>query len=79
MTATGYGDIVPQTILGKMVATVAMVAGSLFLSIPLAIVGNEFQAAWNEASVLLSAAIRSHFERLISLLVLLFVLVLVFP
>ncbi|KAK3237510.1 hypothetical protein CYMTET_52420, partial [Cymbomonas tetramitiformis] len=48
MTTVGYGDVVPGTTLGKLVCVFAMIMGVLFLSMPLAIVGNNFCHVWDE-------------------------------
>ena len=42
MTTVGYGDVSPLTDGGKVVTTMAMLFGVLFLAMPLAIVGNNF-------------------------------------
>ena len=48
MTTVGYGDVSPNTGEGKMVTVFAMVFGVLFLSMPLAIVGNNFCEIWDD-------------------------------
>ncbi|RHY56974.1 hypothetical protein DYB30_005280, partial [Aphanomyces astaci] len=51
MVATvGYGDVVPSAgnALGRITAIVIMIMGTLFLSMPLAIVGTEFDRAWRD-------------------------------
>lgn len=48
MTTVGYGDVVPGTTLGKLVCVLSMIMGVLFLSMPLAIVGNNFCQVWDE-------------------------------
>ena len=50
MTTVGYGDVSPNTELGRMVTVFAMIFGVLFLSMPLAIVGNNFAAIWEDRS-----------------------------
>lgn len=50
MTTTGYGTQVPQYALGRALVIVVMFFGAVFLSMPLAIIGNEYEDAWNEAS-----------------------------
>lgn len=49
MTTVGYGDMVPQTTLGRAWASLMMVFGVLFSAMPLAIVGNSFFDAVEEA------------------------------
>ena len=48
MTTTGYGDQVPYYLTTRMLAVVIMLFGALFISLPLAIIGNEYDEAWNE-------------------------------
>jgi hypothetical protein len=45
MTTVGYGDLVPVCPGGKVVASVGMVLGVLFMAMPIAIVGNYFTLA----------------------------------
>eukprot|EP00602_Paraphysomonas_sp_CaronLab_P005023 CAMPEP_0185031144 /NCGR_PEP_ID=MMETSP1103-20130426/18444_1 /TAXON_ID=36769 /ORGANISM="Paraphysomonas bandaiensis, Strain Caron Lab Isolate" /LENGTH=962 /DNA_ID=CAMNT_0027566563 /DNA_START=709 /DNA_END=3597 /DNA_ORIENTATION=- len=46
MTTTGYGNQVPSFLPARVVSVVVMLFGSLFLSMPLAIIGNEYSSAW---------------------------------
>jgi len=46
MTTVGYGDISPTMFFSRVVASMVMLFGALFLSMPVAIVGSEFDAAW---------------------------------
>jgi len=46
MTTVGYGDIYPNSTIGKLLNIVAMYFGVLFLSMPLAILGNNFCNVW---------------------------------
>ena len=48
MTTVGYGDVWPKTDLGRAVTGMAMIFGVLFLSMPLAIVGNNFVSIWDD-------------------------------
>ena len=48
MTTVGYGDVAPLSTAGKLITTFAMNFGILFLSMPLAIVGNNFTVVWSE-------------------------------
>jgi len=48
MTTVGYGDVTPISTLGKLVNIMAMLFGVLFLSMPLAILGNNFCNVWAE-------------------------------
>eukprot|EP01032_Pedospumella_encystans_P017450 gene17450-19885_t len=46
MTTTGYGNQIPSYEFGRFVACAVMLFGALFLSMPLAIIGNEYSSAW---------------------------------
>ncbi|CAK4185038.1 unnamed protein product [Aphanomyces euteiches] len=50
VATVGYGDVVPLAgnALGRITAIVIMIMGTLFLSMPLAIVGTEFDRAWRD-------------------------------
>jgi hypothetical protein len=48
MTTVGYGDQSPGLIHGRFFSVMIMFFGILFLSMPLAIVGNEYQNTWNK-------------------------------
>ncbi|MEZ6192548.1 MAG: ion transporter [Phycisphaerales bacterium] len=45
MTTVGYGDIAPQTVLGKFVASVVMIIGYAIIAVPTGIVTAELSAA----------------------------------
>lgn len=44
----GYGDQTPKTDIGRLIGILCMILGSCFLAMPLAIVGNKFQAAYEQ-------------------------------
>jgi hypothetical protein len=44
----GYGNQVPYYVLTRLASCIIMVFGALFMSMPLAILGNEYEKAWNE-------------------------------
>ncbi len=46
MTSVGYGDQIPSNIASRLVAVIAMVIGSFYLAMPLAIIGDKFDKAW---------------------------------
>lgn len=48
MTTVGYGDQIPVSEIGRFVAMAAMLFGSFFMAMPLAIIGNNFEKAWQE-------------------------------
>ena len=48
MTTVGYGDQFPTMLFSRAVATLIMLFGALFLSMPVAIVGSEFNLAWEK-------------------------------
>ena len=48
LSTVGYGDSTPATDAGHVIACVAIVAGVLFMSMPLAIVGNNFCVIWDD-------------------------------
>jgi len=48
MTTTGYGNQVPRYVPARGVSSIIMLFGSLFMSMPLAIIGNEYENAWVE-------------------------------
>ena len=51
MTTVGFGDVSPNTTIGKFLATCAMIFGVLFLSMPLAIVGAPFSSLFFSLSL----------------------------
>ena len=51
MTTVGYGDYYPITLAGRILAGCAMMGGLIVVSMPLAIVGNNFAEAWETRSV----------------------------
>jgi len=53
MTTVGYGDVVPETSQGKIVACGLMVCSALYMALPLGLVGASFSEVWAERDVLL--------------------------
>jgi voltage-gated potassium channel Kch len=47
-TTVGYGDITPVSIEGRVLAAVAMIFGVIFFALPLAIMSNAFNEAWEK-------------------------------
>ena len=51
MTTVGYGDYSPQTTAGRFLTALAMIAGLAAIAMPLAVVGSNFQQAWDHRMV----------------------------
>jgi len=45
-TTVGYGDMVPETTLGKLVVSVLTIASALYMAMPIGMVGSSFSAVW---------------------------------
>lgn len=50
MVTVGYGTQTPKFALCRLVACLVMVFGAVFMSMPLAIIGNEYSLAWQEVT-----------------------------
>jgi len=48
MTTVGYGDMYPEGVPGRMVATIAMISGVLVLALPLSVIGSNFSDSYTE-------------------------------
>jgi hypothetical protein len=48
MTTVGYGDVVPLTMVGRFITTMAMIAGVLVIAMPVSIIGQKFQELYTE-------------------------------
>lgn len=48
ISTVGYGDIYPQTSLGKGFAMLAALAGTIYLAMPLTIIGTRFYDVYEE-------------------------------
>jgi len=48
MTTVGFGDVVPQTTLGRIVGGITMLSGILLIALPIAIIGTKFQEAYDD-------------------------------
>ena len=64
VTTVGYGDLVPSTVLGKLVASVAMLTGLLLMAAIISIVGQQGQSALVAAPQLGSCASSGRARRL---------------
>ena len=51
LTTVGYGDIAPQTVLGRILASVVMICGYGILAVPTGIVTVELSQATRRAQV----------------------------
>ena len=60
MTTVGYGDIVPVTVLGKMIASVMMLIGYAIIAVPTGIVTSELYDAQREENALLEKLVCPH-------------------
>lgn len=49
VTTTGYGDVTPKTGWGKVVASIALITGVIFIAFPIAIFGTNFSAMYAKA------------------------------
>ena len=64
MTTVGYGDYAPQTMAGRMLISIAMVAGLVVVAMPLTIVGSTFESAWaSRSTVLIGERAREYLVR----------------
>jgi len=48
MTTVGFGDKLPRTLAGRIIAGMTMMAGILVIALPVAIVGSRFQEVYND-------------------------------
>ena len=65
MTTVGYGDYSPQTVVGRILTGIAMIAGVMVVSMPIAIVGSTFASAWSARTLTLLGErlrLRVHLE-----------------
>ena len=48
LTTVGFGDQIPHNNMARFVAVLTMLAGAVFLSMPIAVIGNQYEAAYDE-------------------------------
>ncbi len=56
MTTVGYGDIAPQTVLGKMLASLVMITGFSIIAVPTGLVTAEFSTILNKGGTISNQA-----------------------
>lgn len=47
-TTVGYGDVVPETFLGKMIGASSMIVGIIVLALPISVISTTFGDVWHE-------------------------------
>jgi hypothetical protein len=47
MTTLGYGDFVPQSVLGKVVGSICAMSGILVIALPVPVFVENFQKLWD--------------------------------
>jgi hypothetical protein len=48
MTTAGFGDMIPLTVVGKLITIPILLAGILLIALPSIIVGRNFAVAWSK-------------------------------
>ena len=48
-TAVGFGDLVPTTYMGRLIAVIAMYGGILVLALPISVIGNNFERIYDQS------------------------------
>jgi len=64
MSTVGYGDVIPITVPGKVIASILAIIGMLMLTLPVAILGYHFQEAYNDhqEEIMIKNLKENHFE-----------------
>ena len=61
ITTVGFGDVVPSTQSGLVLTSILMVVSSLYMAMPLAVIGHSFNTIWvNRKRILLLNKTRSR-------------------
>jgi len=64
MTTVGYGDIVPCSNLGSFLVSILMIVSSLYMAMPVAIIGYQFTNIWgNRSQIMLLQNARDRLSR----------------
>lgn len=54
VTTVGYGDVVPKTVLGRVVGGITMISGILMIALPVAIIGSAFAEVVRQRSFVIT-------------------------
>jgi voltage-gated potassium channel len=54
VTTVGYGDVVPKTVLGRIVGGLTMISGILMIALPVAIIGSSFTEVVRQRSFVIT-------------------------
>lgn len=60
LSTVGYGDVVPVTLAGRMIAGVTMILGIMFFAIPVGIIATSFQQQIRRRDFIVSFAMVAH-------------------
>ncbi|MEW5314483.1 MAG: hypothetical protein WDW38_005979 [Sanguina aurantia] len=60
LSTTGYGDIVPTTNVGKLITGITMLACMVVLSLPISVIGGNFNIMWSQYEKVLDTKQRSR-------------------
>mmetsp|Transcript_22609 Transcript_22609/g.51561 ORF Transcript_22609/g.51561 Transcript_22609/m.51561 type:complete len:551 (-) Transcript_22609:13-1665(-) len=47
ISTVGYGDVTPTTVVGKVLTSLTIILGMLYMAMPLTVVGQAFQTVWD--------------------------------
>merc|ERR1711998_104150 len=64
MTTVGYGDVVPQTQMGRNLTSILMIVSPLYMAVPFGIIGHSFTVIWGKREqILLLKGARDRFAK----------------